>query len=98
MADSDLLLKPQPSADRRVEIARSFSYKLNVGNYESRDFFCSQKSECSEAEAEDVSERMYIFCRSQVLKAVAEYQRLRVEQQQRHQHVNGEEKQHGYHS
>ncbi len=80
MADSDLLIKPI-SGHRRVEVARSFSYKMNVGNYESRDFFCSQKSECMESEAEDVSERLYIFCRTQVLRAVAEYQRMREDQQ-----------------
>ena len=83
MADSDLIIKTPPKTDRRVEVARSFSYKLNVGNYESRDFFCSQKSECLESEAEDLSERLYIFCRTQVLRAVAEYQRMREDQQQR---------------
>lgn len=57
-----------------VEIARSFSYKLNMGNYESRDFFCSQKAECRTTEAEAVSDRIYAFCKTQVLKAVAEYQ------------------------
>ena len=53
-----------------VEIARSYSFKLNVGNYESRDFFCSQKAECRPEEAEAVSERLYEFCRRQVLRAV----------------------------
>lgn len=59
---------------RKTEIARSFSYKLNMGNYESRDFFCSQKAECLERNAEDTSERLYQFCKSQVMKAVREYQ------------------------
>ena len=58
----------------RVEIARSFSFKLNVGNYESRDFFCSQKAECFPSEAEATSERIYQFCRMQVMKAVREYE------------------------
>lgn len=57
----------------RVEVARSFSYKLNCGNYESRDFFCSQKAECNAEDAEHVSERLYQFCKSQVLAAVREY-------------------------
>ena len=60
----------------RVEIARSFSYKLSgppLPDYQSRDFFCSQKVECDFAEAEEVSERVYQFCKSQVLKAVNEY-------------------------
>jgi hypothetical protein len=59
--------------DRRVEVVRSFSYKLNVGNYESRDFFCSQKTECSMEEASDVGILLYTFCKTQVLHAVKEY-------------------------
>ena len=57
---------------RIVEVARSFSYKRNVGNYESRDFFCSQKAECREDEAEEVSDKLHAFCKAQVLKSVAE--------------------------
>ena len=55
------------------EIARSFSYKLNSGNYESRDFFCSQKVECPLTEAEVVSAKLYDFCRTQVMRAVNEW-------------------------
>lgn len=55
-----------------VEVARSYSYKMNAGNYESRDFFCSQKAECRAEDAEKVSEKLYQFCREQVLKAVRE--------------------------
>ena len=54
-----------------VEVARSYTYKLNVGNYESRDFFCSQKAECRPEDADLVSEKLYEFCKRQVLKAVA---------------------------
>lgn len=56
-----------------VEVARSFSYKLNVGNYESRDFFCSEKAECKLEDADHVSEALYSFCRQQVMKAVDQY-------------------------
>lgn len=62
----------------RVEIARSFSFKMNVGNYESRDFFCSQKAECDAVDAETTSESVYQFCKSQVLKAVREYKEERL--------------------
>ena len=85
-----LILKP-PQPDRTIEIARSFSYKLNVGNYENREFFCSQKTECLESEAEVASERMYEFCLRQVLKAVAEYIRLREERLQRVGVINQKE-------
>ena len=56
-----------------VEVARSFSFKLNVGNYESRDFFCSQKAECRAEDAEAKSDALHQFCKEQVLKAVAAY-------------------------
>jgi hypothetical protein len=61
--------------DDKVEIARSFSYKLNVGNYESRDFFCSQKATCSFADAETISQQLLAFCQQQVRNDVAEYKR-----------------------
>lgn len=60
------------------EIARSFSYKLNVGRYdrnrqyESLDFFCSQKSECSFDDAAAVSAALHKFCKAQVMEAVNE--------------------------
>src|SRR5262245_2396853 len=48
-----------PPEGMRVEICRSFTYKHNAGNYESRDFFCSQKAECSLADAVEVSAALY---------------------------------------
>lgn len=59
---------------RLVEISRSFNYKLNVGNYESRDFFASQKTECGEEDADEVSVRLYRWCAAQVMASVKEYQ------------------------
>lgn len=56
-----------------TEICRSFNYKMNVGNWESRDFFMSQKAQCLVADIEKTSEALYAFCKSQVLKSVNEY-------------------------
>lgn len=70
---ADLLRGRGPQLTGMVEIARSFSYKLNTGNYESRDFFCSQKVECRAGDAEEISERVYQFCKSQVMQSVADY-------------------------
>ena len=56
-----------------IEVCRSFSYKLNVGNYESRDFFCSQKREVLEKEAVKMSEELAKFCEDEVMKAVYNY-------------------------
>lgn len=66
----------QPIVER-VEIARSFSFKMSMqhygGNqYESQDFFCSQKSECAVEDAADVSEALYQFCKGEVRRAVRE--------------------------
>jgi hypothetical protein len=59
---------------QKVEIARSFSFKLNLGNYQSADFFCSQKSEVNAEDAEAASEALYNFCRKQVMKAATDFE------------------------
>lgn len=62
-----------------TEIARSFSFKLNVGNYESRDFFCSRKMEVPEEQAEAASEELHQFCMDQVRRDVAAYKKRQQE-------------------
>jgi hypothetical protein len=64
---------PRHAITRMVEVVRSFSFKLNVGNYESRDFFCSEKAVCPLDKAEEVSVALYQFCKRQVLRDVREY-------------------------
>ena len=59
-----------------IEIARSFSAKINTGNYESRDFFCSRKEECAKEDAERVSAELHQFCKNEVGKAVREWKAL----------------------
>lgn len=81
LSDKDLLVR-KPAISGRVEIVRSFSYKLNAGHYESRDFFCSQKAECEAEDAEATSELLYEFCKREVLRAVAVYIKLMDEQRQ----------------
>jgi hypothetical protein len=68
----DLKPKRQRKQAARVEIARSFSFKLNLRNYQSADFFQSAKSECWDYQADEVSDKLYAFCKTQVLKAVNE--------------------------
>lgn len=62
-----------------VEIARSFAYKHNLGNYQSADFFCSQKAEVPFDEAEETSEKLYQFCKSQVVKSLSDYIKTGIE-------------------
>ncbi len=59
-----------------IEIVRSFSYRLNAGSYEHRDFFCSQKAECKPEEAEATSKRLYDFCRNEVIKSIRDWKAL----------------------
>lgn len=53
-----------------VEIARSFSFKKNLGDYQMADFFASAKKEVKESEAEAISEALYSFARAEVIKSV----------------------------
>ncbi len=57
-----------------IEVARSFSRKVNLGNYETADFFCSAKEETTRQQAKKTSKRLHDFCRGEVEKAVEEYQ------------------------
>ena len=59
--------------DKLIEVCRSFSYKLNAGNFESRDFFCSRKAECLESEASEKSKELHGFCEQNVMDSVQEY-------------------------
>jgi len=72
---------------KMVEIARSFSYKLNIpGMYESRDFFCSAKKECKESEAEETAEVLYQFCKTSVIKDVNAFKKEQYELEHPTQH------------
>lgn len=61
--------EPQVAA-RHVEIVRSVSFKLNLGNYQSMDFFCSQKAQCQPDEADSTSADLYEWCYEQVMESV----------------------------
>lgn len=68
-----------PEGARLIGITRSFSFKLNLGNYESADFFCSQRAECDPAMAEEVSRDLDQFCQDEVREAIANFKRSRAE-------------------
>lgn len=72
MKDDSLILKPKVA--QRVEVVRSFAFKVNLGNYQSADFFCSQKSECSADDQEEVSAALYMFCKGQVMRSARQFQ------------------------
>ena len=64
-----------------IEVARSFSYKLALPGYSNVDFFCSEKVEVPENEAEEKSEELYNFCKKQVLNSIARFDKARFDEQ-----------------
>lgn len=56
-----------------MEIVRSYSQKLNLGNYTTCDFFCSAKAEVDEKEVAAKSKELNEFCLNEVEKSIKEY-------------------------
>lgn len=74
MSDEALIIQPRAEQpDKRVEICRSFSYRLNIGNYQHADFFSSIKQECAAEDAEETSAAAYDFCEREVRKAIKDF-------------------------
>ncbi len=72
----DLLIHREPAPDDRMEICRSFSYRLNLENaggprYEHLDFFASRKMEVAFRDRHWLSEMLYQECAAEVTQAVA---------------------------
>lgn len=69
--------KPKDKPKELIEIVRSFSAKINLGNYESMDVFCSRKEECCKKDAGKVSAEAYEFCKKECAKNVKEFNEAR---------------------
>lgn len=63
-------LVTDPHGPGNAEVVRSVSFKLNLGNYQSMDFFCSQKAQCAADETDQVSTDLYDWCYDQVMASV----------------------------
>jgi hypothetical protein len=59
--------------DPLVEISDSYSFKLNVGDHQSLDFWFHSKSQCRESEREEKAVELYEFCKAQVVFQVGQY-------------------------
>ncbi len=73
--DGAIIINPEadrPKPSGVVEVVRSFSFKKNLGNYQSCDFFASQKAQCLPEEATEVSTDLYEWCMDQVMTSVRE--------------------------
>ena len=66
-----------------VEVVRSCSFKLNLGNYQSMDFFCSQKAQCLPDEVDQVSADLYEWCYDEVMKSANEVRRKQAQKAER---------------
>ena len=53
-------------AEKLIEVARSYSVKINTGNFENTDLFCSAKQEVPLKDADKTSQDLMEFCKSQV--------------------------------
>ena len=60
-------------ADEQVEVTRSFSYKHNLGNYESADFFCSAKRKATPGAMAAMSEALDLFCEDEVRRSLSAF-------------------------
>ena len=69
----------QPEPEQRIEIVRSFSFKLNLGDYQSADFFCSRKEQCNAENVDEISTSIYEWCYDEVMAAVKEVKMLQAE-------------------
>lgn len=59
--------------NQKVEVCRSFSAKINTGDYTNKDFFMSCKAEISFGEAEAVANELYHFCKTVVEQDIAKF-------------------------
>ncbi len=74
--DGALLIsgRGKPDPEKTVEVVRSFAFKLNLGGYQSADFFASQKQVCKATDADEISADLYDWCYDQVMTSVKDVQ------------------------
>ena len=65
-----------PEELKKIEICRSYSFRANLGNYQSADVFCSAKKEATDEEAGKVADDLYQFCRNKVDKDIKELKKV----------------------
>ena len=58
---------------KNITIVRSYSQKVNIGNYQTLDFFMSASAEISESEVAGKSKELDELCRNEVRKSIEEY-------------------------
>lgn len=51
-----------------MEISKSVSLKVNIGDYQTVDLFCNIKSECEEKDLEKVGAKLHDYCVKEITK------------------------------
>ncbi len=66
-----------------MKITRSYTRKLNTGNYETQDFYCEMEQECKaelgNVAIMEVSGALHSFCKQEVEKSIEEYLHPRID-------------------
>lgn len=61
----------EPQNLKVVEVTRSYSKKVNLGNYQSEDYFCSRKAEVAEGDdVEEISNWLAYQCKVDVESSI----------------------------
>lgn len=66
-------MKKKTKKSKEIEVTRSFSLKISLGNYEMAEFFACQNAYCLPKDVEKVSETLHFFVKSEVIKSVNQF-------------------------
>ncbi len=66
---------------RLTRIVRSRSFKMNLGDYQSMDFFCSIDGECDLSAIDETCEALDEKCYEEILKSVRKVQAARAKKE-----------------
>jgi hypothetical protein len=56
-----------------IKITRSFSRKLNLGNFQTADFYCSRELEVENKDATQTSKNLHDLCELDVMDSIEKY-------------------------
>ena len=71
-----------------IDISRSFSRKVNLGNYQTEDYFCSAHLEVDKKDAEEASLWLDDFVQGEVMKSVEAKLNLRDKAEEANRELN----------
>jgi len=56
-----------------IKITRSFSRKVNLGNFQTADFYCSRELEVEQKDATQTSKNLHDLCELDVMDSIEKY-------------------------